>query len=149
MPPPATPQRVAGGRVDGDSENDNPWSLTGLSPKHQTCSIRLRTGRLPSTSSRNASGSERNRPLISHHPVGGRCARQIVFHAVGFDASPEQNASLRASWSILDAGGNTLTHRTVALRTTVAATDNDALAAARLRLMQRLARIVAKMFQKL
>ena len=69
-------------------------------------------------------------------------SRKIVVHAIQLPSMPEQIAALHASWSVLDANGNTLTRRTVAFSVPVTVQDIDTLAAARHMLVARLARVV-------
>ena len=69
-------------------------------------------------------------------------SRKIVFHAIQLQSMPEQIAALHASWSVLDANGNTLTRRTVAFSIPVTIRDSGALVAAQHMLVERLARIV-------
>lgn len=80
--------------------------------------------------------------MTTPHAMDRQPSRKIVFHSVQLHSMSEQSAALHASWSVLDANGNTLTRRTVAFSVPVTVQDIDTMAAARHMLVARLARVV-------
>lgn len=84
------------------------------------------------------------KPLVSYPwPAGGRPDRQIVIQVTRFDGTQGQEVELRASWTVLDAEGKSLTWRTTDLREQTSGPDYAALAAAQSRLVARFAAEVA------
>lgn len=88
------------------------------------------------------------KPLVNHPwPVGATPERQVAIQVSRFDGTLGQDAILRASWSVLDAEGKTLTWQTADLHETTAGPDYADLAAAQSRLVAKFAGEVAASLQ--
>ena len=84
------------------------------------------------------------KPLVTYPwPVGGHPDKQIVIQVARFDGNLGQNATLLASWSVVDADGNNLAWRSTEYQEAVSGPGYDALAAAESRLVQKFAKDVA------
>jgi uncharacterized lipoprotein YmbA len=85
------------------------------------------------------------KPLVTYPwPAGGHPDRQVVIQVASFDGSLGQEAWLKASWSVLDADGKSLTWRTAEYHEAAAGLDYAALAAAQSRLVEKFAKDVAE-----
>lgn len=85
------------------------------------------------------------KPLITYPwPAGGHPDRQVVIQVASFDGSLGQEAWLRASWSILDADGNSLAWRTADYHEATAGPAYADLAAAQSQLVEKFAKDVAE-----
>ncbi|MGE4538148.1 MAG: membrane integrity-associated transporter subunit PqiC [Desulfovibrio sp.] len=84
------------------------------------------------------------KPLVTYPwPVGGHPDKQIVIQVARFDGTLGQNATLRASWSVVDADGNNLAWRSVEYQEATTGPGYDALAAAQSKLVEKFAKDVA------
>ncbi|EFL51274.1 protein of unknown function DUF330 [Solidesulfovibrio fructosivorans JJ]] len=84
------------------------------------------------------------KPLVTYPwPVGGHPDKQIVIQVARFDGSLGQNATLRASWSVVDGDGNNLAWRSVEYQEAATGPGYADLAAAQSKLVEKFAKDVA------
>lgn len=97
------------------------------------------------TLTENLAGLVCAKPLVTYPwPAGGHPDRQVAIQISSFDGSLGQEAWLKASWSVLDADGNSLAWRTADYREAAAGPGYADLAAAQSRLVAKFAKDVAE-----